>query len=94
MEQFEYKRVFYEHGCQMSDLNNEGKNGWELCDIEKQCGAREYVIFKRKKVNNDKIDLLLDSIDHAYLNTDGTYNDLALEVVDKVKYLKSIRCKQ
>lgn len=91
MEQFEYKRVFYEHGCQISDLNNEGKNGWELCEIERQCGAREYVIFKKKKVNNDKIDLLLDSIDHAYLNPDGTYNDLALEVVDKVKYLKSIR---
>lgn len=94
MEQFEYKRVFYEHGCQISDLNNEGKNGWELCEIERQCGARTYAIFKKKKVNNDKIDLLLDSIDHAYLNTNGTYNDLALEVVDKVKYLKSIRCKQ
>ena len=52
-EQFEYKRVFYEHGFTMRDLNNEGKNGWEICDIERLCGAREYIIFKRKKVNND-----------------------------------------
>lgn len=37
------------------------------------------------------INLLLDSIDHAYLKTDGTYGDLSLEVADKVNYLKSLR---
>lgn len=35
--------------------------------------------------------LLIDSIDHVYLQTDGTYGDLSLEVVDKVKYLKNQR---
>lgn len=37
------------------------------------------------------IDLLLDSIDHAYLQTDGTYGDLAYEVADKVEFIKNIR---
>lgn len=37
------------------------------------------------------INLLLDSIDHAYLQTNGTYGDLSLEVVDKVEYLKKLR---
>lgn len=39
----------------------------------------------------DLINLLLDSIDHAYLQTDGKYGDLALEVVDNVEYLKKLR---
>ena len=37
------------------------------------------------------INLLLDSIDHAYLKTDGSYGDLSMEVVDKVEYLKKLR---
>ena len=37
------------------------------------------------------IDLLLDSIDHAYLQTDGTYGDLAYEVADKVEFIKKLR---
>lgn len=40
------------------------------------------------KSKDKQLWLLIDSIDHAYLQTDGTYGDLALEVVDKVKYLK------
>lgn len=40
---------------------------------------------------DQQINLLLDSIDHAYLQLDGSYGDLALEVVDKVEYLKSLR---
>ena len=39
----------------------------------------------------DLINLLLDSIDHSYLQTNGKYGDLALEVVDKVEYLKKLR---
>lgn len=39
----------------------------------------------------DLINLLLDSIDHAYMQTNGKYGDLALEVVDKVEYLKKLR---
>ena len=38
-----------------------------------------------------QINLLLDAIDHAYLQLDGSYGDLALEVADKVKYLKLLR---
>lgn len=40
---------------------------------------------------SELIDLLLDAIDHAYLQTNGSYGDLALEVADKVEYLKTIR---
>ena len=40
---------------------------------------------------NNRINLILDAIDHAYLQTDGTYGDLSMEVVDKVNYLKHFR---
>lgn len=40
---------------------------------------------------DQRINLLLDAIDHAYLQLGGSYGDLALEVVDKVEYLKSLR---
>jgi len=39
------------------------------------------------------IDLLLDSIDHSYLQTDGTYGDLSKEVSDKVEYIKKLKYK-
>jgi hypothetical protein len=39
------------------------------------------------------INLILDAIDHAYLETNGGYGDLSIEVVDKVKYLKKLRSK-
>ena len=39
----------------------------------------------------ETLNLLLDSIDHAYLQTNGSYGDLALEVADKVEYLKKLR---
>ena len=38
-----------------------------------------------------ELNLLLDAIDHAYLQTDGIYGDLSYEVSDKVEYLKSLR---
>lgn len=34
--------------------------------------------------------LLIDAIDHAYLQTDGTYGELSYEVSDKVNYLKQV----
>jgi len=39
---------------------------------------------KEKKL----LSLLIDAIDYCYLSTDGTYNNLALPVQDKVRYLK------
>jgi len=53
------------------------------CDRFKE--LKEMAEWKDKQIN-----LLLDSIDHAYLQTDGTYGDLCYEVSDKVKYLKNI----
>lgn len=53
---------------------------------EEYNGAMAMAIWK-----NEQINLLLDAIDHAYLQVDGSYGDLALEVVDKVEYLKSLR---
>ena len=38
---------------------------------------------------NILINLLLDAIDHSYLQTDGTYGDLSKEVSDKVRYIKN-----
>ena len=35
-----------------------------------------------------QMNLLIDAIDHAYLQTDGTYGELSYEVSDQVKYLK------
>ena len=40
------------------------------------------------KWKDKQLYLLLDSIDHAYLRTDGTYGELSYEVSDKVKFLK------
>jgi hypothetical protein len=34
--------------------------------------------------------LLIDAIDHAYLQTDGTYGELSYEVSDQVNYLKQV----
>lgn len=34
--------------------------------------------------------LLIDAIDHAYLQTNGTYGDLSNEVSDQVNYLKQV----
>lgn len=48
MNAFEYKRVVYEYGLSLDALNHEGENGWELCDIEREGGARCFVIYKRK----------------------------------------------
>ena len=56
--------------------------------------GRYYGATEMAKWKNKQIDLLLDSLDHAYLQTDGTYGDLSLEVVDKIKYLKSLRDKR
>lgn len=50
------------------------------CNIDKNCW--------------ELINLLLDSIDHAYMQTNGKYGDLALEVVDKVEYLKKLRSQE
>ncbi len=51
-----------------------------------------YACCKETEEWKDKqINLLLDAIDHAYLQLDGSYGDLALEVVDQVEYLKSLR---
>ena len=46
---------------------------------------------KMAEWKDEQINLLLDAIDYAYLQTDGTYGDLALVVADKVEYLKSLR---
>jgi hypothetical protein len=53
-------------------------------EIEQACN--EMANWKDQRIN-----LLLDAIDHAYLQLGGSYGDLAIEVVDKVEYLKSLR---
>lgn len=39
---------------------------------------------------DSQLNLILDAIDHAYLQTDGSYGDLSYEVIDKARYLKSL----
>lgn len=39
---------------------------------------------------DEQLRLLIDAIDHAYLQTNGTYGDLSKEVSDQVNYLKQI----
>ena len=41
------------------------------------------------KNENELLNLLLDCIDHAYLQTDGTYGVLSYEVSDQVRYVKN-----
>lgn len=54
-------------------------------------GAMQMAEWKDKQCS-ELIDLLLDAIDYAYLQTNGSYGDLALVVADKVEYLKNLRC--
>ena len=75
----------YIHKCKINlQLENQSKE-----EISKHCvkaAAIEMAEWKDQQIN-----LLLDAIDHAYLQLDRSYGDLALEVVDKVEYLKSLR---
>lgn len=45
-------------------------------------------LIEMAKWKDKQLWLLIDAIDHAYLQTDGTYGELSYEVSDKVKYLK------
>ena len=48
-------------------------------------------VIEMAKYKDEQINLLLDAIDYIYLQTDGTYGDLALPVIDKINYLKSLK---
>jgi hypothetical protein len=39
----------------------------------------------------DCLDLIIQTVDHEYLRTDGTYGNLSYVVSDQIKYLKSLR---
>ena len=39
---------------------------------------------------DEQLWLLIDAIDHAYLQTNGTYGELSYEVSDRVNYLKQV----
>jgi hypothetical protein len=54
---------------------------------EYECGLA--CALQMAKWKDEQMKLLLDAIDHAYLQTDGTYGELSYEVSDKVKYLKT-----
>lgn len=45
---------------------------------------------KHHATNTFLLHLLLDTISYCYYKTDGTYGDLALPVVDKVKYIQKV----
>lgn len=48
----------------------------------------EDLLLEMAEWKDKQIYLLIDAIDHAYLQTDGTYGELSYEVSDQVKYLK------
>ena len=54
---------------------------------EYECGLA--CALRMAKWKDEQIYLLIDAIDHAYLQMDGTYGELSYEVSDKVKYLKN-----
>ena len=53
------------------------------------CVDIDDILLKMAKWKDEQMYLLIDAIDHAYLQTDGTYGELSYEVSDKVKYLKN-----
>jgi hypothetical protein len=67
-------------------------------DNTRYYGGGEYDSFKECKQSaldmakwkDKQLWLLIDAIDHAYLQTNGTYGGLSYEVADKVNYLKQV----
>lgn len=66
------------------------KSNLSKADFESVEELIKSVIKSTIEFKDEQINLLLDVIDHAYLQLDGDYGDLSYEVSDKVKYLKSI----
>lgn len=57
-------------------------------EISRECSTPVRAALMMAKWKDDQLRILLDAIDHAYLQTDGTYGDLSYEVSDQVKHLK------
>ena len=66
------------------------KSNLSKADLESVEELIKSVIKSTIEFKDEQINLLLDAIDHAYLQLDGDYGDLSYEVSDQVKYLKSI----
>ena len=66
------------------------KSNLSKVDLESVEELIKSVIKSTIEFKDGQMNLLLDAIDHVYLQLNGDYGDLSYEVADQVKYLKSI----